>query len=81
MRLKKVENGQPWLARIKLKLIGLAFRQRAPDVVRTMFYRPDLFGDPYSRVLQQVMRGPSKWSEGERELFAAFTSKLNQCPF
>jgi hypothetical protein len=27
------------------------------------------------------MRGPSDWSPGERELFAAFTSLLNQCPF
>jgi AhpD family alkylhydroperoxidase len=27
------------------------------------------------------MRGPSEWSAGERELFAAFTSQLNQCPF
>jgi len=28
-----------------------------------------------------VMRGPSDWSVGERELFAAFVSSLNQCPF
>jgi len=27
------------------------------------------------------MRGPSTWSVGERELFAAFTSRLNQCVF
>jgi hypothetical protein len=27
------------------------------------------------------MRGPSEWTVGERELFAAFTSRLNQCPF
>jgi len=27
------------------------------------------------------MRGPSEWSVGERELFAAYTSKLNQCVF
>jgi len=28
-----------------------------------------------------VMRGPSPWSVGERELFAAVTSRLNQCVF
>jgi hypothetical protein len=28
-----------------------------------------------------VMRGPSEWSPGERELFAAFASHLNQCVF
>jgi len=27
------------------------------------------------------MRGPSEWSPGERELFAGFTSLVNQCPF
>jgi AhpD family alkylhydroperoxidase len=27
------------------------------------------------------MKGPSLWTEAERELFAAFISKLNQCPF
>jgi len=27
------------------------------------------------------MRGPSEWTVGERELFAAFVSRLNQCVF
>ncbi len=30
---------------------------------------------------QAVMRGPSPLSAGFRELIAAFTSKLNDCPF
>ena len=51
------------------------------DVVRTMAYRPELFGLEFSRALQEVMRGPSDWSAGERELFAAFVSAQNQCPF
>jgi hypothetical protein len=44
-------------------------------------YRPELFGTPFSQVLDTVMRGYSEWSAGERELFAGFTSLLNQCPF
>jgi hypothetical protein len=28
-----------------------------------------------------VMRGPSQWSVGEREIFAAYVSQLNQCVF
>jgi len=44
-------------------------------------HRPELFGRPFSEALQQVMRGPSEWSVAERELFAAFVSSLNQCPF
>jgi hypothetical protein len=50
-------------------------------VVKTLLYRPDLFGMPFSEELDRVMRGPSDWSAGERELFAGFTSLLNQCPF
>jgi hypothetical protein len=50
-------------------------------VVKTLVYRPELFGGPFSEELDLVMRGPSEWSAGERELFAGFTSLLNQCPF
>jgi hypothetical protein len=50
-------------------------------VVKTLLYRPELFGRPFSEVLHDVMRGPSEWTPGERELFAAFTSLLSQCPF
>ena len=50
-------------------------------VVKTLLYRPELFGTPFSEELDVVMRGPSEWSAGERELLAGFTSLLNQCPF
>lgn len=51
------------------------------DISRALRYRPELFGEPVSRYFQEVMKGRSEWSEAERELFAAFVSKLNQCPF
>jgi hypothetical protein len=50
-------------------------------VLRTLHHRPELFGRPFSDALDLAMRGPSDWSAGERELFAAFVSSLNQCPF
>jgi hypothetical protein len=50
-------------------------------VVKTLLYRPELFGRPFSAELERVMHGPSEWSSGERELFAGFTSLVNQCPF
>jgi len=53
----------------------------ALGVIKTLLYRPDRFGGPFSEELDRVMRGPSDWSPGERELFAAFTSLLNQCHF
>jgi hypothetical protein len=51
------------------------------DISRALRYRPELFGRPFSQLLQQVMKGPSEWTEAERELFAAFVSARNLCPF
>ena len=51
------------------------------EVLTMLMYRQELFGRPFSEALQDVMRGPSDWSVGERELFAAFVSSQNQCPF
>jgi hypothetical protein len=53
----------------------------ALGVIKTLLYRPELFGGPFSEELDRVMRGPSDWSPGERELFAGFASHLNQCLF
>jgi len=80
MRLRVVERGHRLRERLMLMIAG-ALGGRVPDVVRTLFYRPELFGRPFSAWLQQVMRGPSDWSVGERELFAAFVSRRNNCPF
>jgi hypothetical protein len=55
--------------------------ERPLGVLKTLHYRPELFGRPYSEALDLAMRGESDWSPGERELFAAFVSALNQCPF
>jgi hypothetical protein len=51
------------------------------SVATMLQYRPELFGAPFSEALQDLMRGPSEWTVAERELFAAFVSSLNQCPF
>lgn len=61
-----------------------AMRERdgyVSDISLALRYRPELFGEPVSAYFQEVMKKPSEWSEAERELFAAFVSKLNQCPF
>jgi hypothetical protein len=51
------------------------------DISLALRYRPELFGEPFSELLQEVMKGPSEWTEAERELLAAFVSLRNQCPF
>ena len=53
----------------------------ALGVIKTLLYRSELFGGPFSKELDVVMRGPSDWSVGERELFAGYASHLNQCLF
>jgi len=66
----------------KLKLAAMRLMAgHAPGVVRTLLYRKDFFGERFSELTQQVMRGPSAWSVGEREMFAAFVSRRNQCLF
>ena len=80
MRLRKVHHGHPLRDRAMLGLMRLVMGH-APGVVRTLLYRKGFFGRPFSELTQQVMRGPSPWSVGEREMFAAFVSRLNQCVF
>lgn len=81
MRLGRVEHGHRLGEKLKLILIRLLSRRRVPDVVKTILYRPEFWGRPMCAWTQAVMRGPSEWSVGERELFAAFTSRMNQCVF
>ena len=81
MRLRRLDAGQRTVPKLFLRLMALASRRDPPDVVKLHLYRSGFFGRRSAVLTQQVMRGPSSWSVGERELFAAFTSKLNQCPF
>ena len=80
MRLKKVHQGHAFPDKLMLGAMRL-MAGHAPGVVRTLRYRKEFFGRPFSELTQQVMRGPSQWTVGERELFAAFVSRLNQCVF
>jgi hypothetical protein len=80
MRLKKVHDGHRLPDKLMLTMMNLIVGH-APGVVRTLRYRKEFFGHPFSELTEQVMRGPSEWSVGEREMFAAFVSRLNQCVF
>jgi hypothetical protein len=81
MRLGIVDTGHAPAEAAMLDQIRERTGREPLGVVKTLLYRPQLFGLPFSLALDRVMRGPSDWSAGERELFAAFTSLLNQCPF
>jgi hypothetical protein len=62
-------------------MMKLVMRADVPGVVRTLKYRGEFFGDRMAELTQRVLRGPSEWSVGERELFAAWVSKANACDF
>jgi hypothetical protein len=81
MRLAVVDNGHAAPEAAILHEIRERSGHEPLGVVKTLLYRPELFGTPFSEELHEAMRGESDWSPGERELFAAFTSLLNQCPF
>ena len=51
------------------------------DVGKAALRRPELFGMPFLGFGHSLLRGPSTWSVGERELFAAVVSRTNLCQF
>ena len=82
MRLDVVDHGHAEAEAAILREIAEARGvPTASGVLKTLYYRPELFGRPFSDALDLAMRGPSDWSTAERELFAGFVSSLNQCPF
>jgi len=81
MRLEKLRHGHTWLTKLRFALAPWMFGFKPPDVIRTISYRPDFFGDAFSDLVQSALRGESPWTVAERELFAGFVSARNQCVF
>jgi hypothetical protein len=81
MRLSAVDSAHAPQEAAVLEVIRERSGNEPLGVVKTLLYRPELFGRPFSEALEVAMRGPSEWSPGERELFAGYASHLNQCLF
>lgn len=81
MRLPTLDRGHTLTTKLLFVFIRLVGGYRVPDVVKTLRYRPEFFGAPMSALFQEVMRGPSAWPVGERELMAAYVSRVNACEF
>jgi hypothetical protein len=81
VRLRILEDGHDPQEAVVLDAIRTQRGAEPPDVLKTLHYRPELFGCPFCDTLDVAMNGPSDWSVGERELFAAFVSSVSQCPF
>jgi AhpD family alkylhydroperoxidase len=48
---------------------------------RSLSTAPDFYGTHMKKLTQEAMRGRSTWSVGDRELMAAYVSKVNDSPF
>jgi hypothetical protein len=81
MRLNVLDSGHTFQTKALFALIRVASGHHAPDVVKTLRYRPDFFGGPMSELFQESMRGESEWSIADRELMAAYVARVNSCEF
>jgi len=81
MRLEILNSGYKPGTKLLFAMIRLFSRQPVPDAAKLVFYRPDFYGDRAKVFTPEAMRGASEWSVGERELMAAYVSKVNQTAF
>ena len=81
MRLEILNRGYRPGTKLLFAVIRLFSGHPAPDAAKLVFYRPDFYGDQAKEFTHEAMRGPSTWSVGDRELMAAYVSKLNECAF
>lgn len=81
MRPPVLEHGYGAGPKLLFRLVRLVSGNPLPDAAKITFYRSDFYGTHMKRFTQEAMRGRSTWSVGDRELMAAYVSKLNECPF
>lgn len=81
MRLEVLNSGYRPGTKLLFAVIRLFSGQTVPDAAKLVFYRPDFYGAQAKRLTHEAMRGPSAWSVGDRELMAAYVSKVNDSAF
>ena len=81
MRLDILNHGYRPTTKLLFALIRLFSGHPVPDAAKLVFYRPDFYGARAKEFTHEAMRGPSDWSVGDRELMAAYVSKVNETAF
>jgi uncharacterized peroxidase-related enzyme len=81
MRLDILNSGYRPGTKVLFAVIRLFSGQPVPDAAKLVFYRPDFYGTQAKKFTHEAMRGPSAWSVGDRELMAAYVSKVNDSAF
>ncbi|MER7541757.1 carboxymuconolactone decarboxylase family protein [Actinomadura sp.] len=81
MRLDVLNSGYARKTKVLFGVIRLFSGRPLPDAAKLVFYRPDFYGARAKEFTHEAMRGPSDWSVGDRELMAAYVSKVNGSAF
>lgn len=81
MRLDILNSGYKPGTKLLFAAIRLVSRHPVPDAAKLVYYRPDFYGARAKEFTHEAMRGPSAWSVGDRELMAAYVSKVNGSTF
>ena len=79
MRLAILDRGHGIRAKAMFALIRVFSGHPVVDAVKLALYRPDFYRA--GGLTQEAMRGPSEWSVADRELMAAYVSKVNETEF
>ena len=77
MRPRVLDHGYGVGTKLLFRLVRLMSGHPVPDAAKITFYRPDFYGTPAKKFTHEAMRGRSTWSVGDRELMAAYVSKVN----
>jgi uncharacterized peroxidase-related enzyme len=81
MRLDILNRGYSPATKLLFAVIRLFSGHPVPDAAKLVFYRPDFYGGRAKGFTHEAMRGPSAWSVADRELMAAYVSKVNESAF
>jgi uncharacterized peroxidase-related enzyme len=81
MRLDILNRGYSPPAKLLFALIRAFSGRAVPDAGKLVFYRPGFYGTRAKQFTQEAMRGPSAWPVADRELMAAYVSKVNGSAF
>lgn len=81
MRLQVIENGLSPLQKLQMGLIRKMMANHVPGPIPALSYRSTFFGKQFNDCVQTALRKATEWHKSEAELFAAFVSHHNQCPF
>lgn len=79
MRLAILDRGHGIRAKAMFAVIRVFSGRPVVDAVKLALYRPSFYRG--GGLTHEAMRGPSDWSVADRELMAAYVSKMNETEF